>query len=49
MTVQPRIYNIVFLPRAEGFVGGDAAVLKYERYAIKDVMDVTYNLGGHPF
>jgi hypothetical protein len=41
--------NIVFLPRAEGFVGGDAAVLKYERYTVTEVMDVTYQLGGHPF
>jgi len=41
--------NIVFLPRAEGFVGGDTAVLKYERYNVKEVMDVTYELARFPF
>ena len=41
--------NIVFLPKADGFVGGDAAVLKYERYTVKEVMDVTYSLSGRPF
>ena len=41
--------NIVFLPRAESFVGGDSAVLRYERYDVKEVMDVTYELARSPF
>jgi RES domain len=37
--------NIVILPRAESFVGGDAAVLKYRRFDVMEVLDVTYKLG----
>ena len=40
--------NIVFLPRAESFVGGDTAVLRYERYDVKEVMDVTHELARSP-
>jgi RES domain len=36
--------NIVILPRAENFVGGDAAVLKYQNFTVKTVLDVTYEL-----
>jgi hypothetical protein len=36
--------NIVFLPRAESFIDGHTAILKYERFAITEVRDVTYEL-----
>ena len=36
--------NIVLLPKADSFVGGDAAVLKYVRHDVKEVMNVTYEL-----
>jgi RES domain len=36
--------NIVFLPRAEGFVGENMAVLKYRVFAVKEVRDVNYQL-----
>ena len=41
--------NVVFLPRAEGFVGDDTAVLKYERYDVKEILNVTYELARSPF
>jgi hypothetical protein len=36
--------NIVVLPRAEGFVGENMAVLKYRVFAVKEVRDVSYQL-----
>ncbi|MER8452760.1 RES family NAD+ phosphorylase [Mesorhizobium sp. M1428] len=40
--------NIVLLPKGEEFVGADA-VLKYSRYSIKRVLDVTYHFASDPF
>ena len=37
--------NIVFLPRANKFVGANNAILKYDRAEILSVEDVTYQLG----
>jgi len=41
--------NIVFLPGADVFVGGDTGILKYVRHQIKEVMNVTYQLSSYPF
>ena len=36
--------NIVLLPRAESFTEGDSAILKYERFAIKEIRNVSYQI-----
>lgn len=41
--------NIVFLPRPEGFVEGDNAILKYQRYDLTEVRDVIYQLNKQLF
>ena len=42
-------HNIVFLPRAESFVEGETAILKYQCFDVKEVEDVTYQLAKRPF
>lgn len=41
--------NIVFLPQAEAFTGSDGSILKHLSFAVKEVEEVSYRLGAHPF